>query len=393
MSSNRAARRQRKRTTPKDDFLGRLLSFFPDQVSLVGRYTNTSLGFADDGPLRVFLPDFHWMSVTCLGRYTGGYQFNGNKRLHDGAPTFATLLKVLEQVAHDGGAPLEVFQLGDRYDLWRELTTDDHGNVMEAYRRIRQDPGVSGLADRLDTLGTKYIRGNHDHWLGTIQSQIPDPGLPELETNDRKIYLTHGHRYDNIERLLPDDVQAFGVGLAPKVKPAKHDIGPFTNDNLEKINAFLTLRDKIGPHHSLYPSVRPDGALPITTAGDLTAIERTHQAYLDLTRFWHGDEDRNDFEHVNYLTFGDKILQFEQSHKNDHVLHVIGHTHHARLLVDRLPGDKPFVIMDTGGWIEDCTIRQGDGQAFRAPSAQFGTQQGNDIRLYQLGGTLPGDSN
>jgi len=51
---------------------------------------------------------------------------------------------------------------------------------------------VSGLAPRVDGLGAKYIRGNHDNLLGRIQAQIPDPAFPDLENTDGKIFLTHG---------------------------------------------------------------------------------------------------------------------------------------------------------------------------------------------------------
>ncbi len=373
----------------QDDFLDNfLLPAFPGQVSLVGKYADPALGFAENGPLRVFFPDFHWMSASCLTRYTGGYQFNGNRKLPDGTPLFATFLDVLERFTAAAGNVLEAYQLGDRYDLWRELTAEDEGNVMAAYSRIRNDPGVSGLAPRVDALGAKYIRGNHDNWLGKIEAQIPDPAFPDLESTDGKIFLTHGHRYDTVEKLLPDEVKMGGVWLCPKVKPGKHDIGPFSRSNMNGIKKFLAIRNKIGPHQGLYPTVRPDGAIPLAGSGDIAAIEQTRTTFLDLTQFWHGTDDRNDFEHISYRTFGDQILKFEQNHGNDHCLHVIGHTHHARLLVDRLPDGNPLVIMDTGGWIEDCTIRLPKGQAYRAPSAQFGVQCENEVRLYQLGGVI-----
>src|SRR5512135_1135836 len=95
--------------TDHDGFLDALLPAFPGQVFLAGRYADDALGLPDDGVLRVFLPDFHWMSIPCLQRYTGGYQFNGNLPLPDGRPLFATLLGLLESLHAAGG--LEVYQL------------------------------------------------------------------------------------------------------------------------------------------------------------------------------------------------------------------------------------------------------------------------------------------
>jgi len=37
--------------------------------------------------------------------------------------------------------------------------------------------------------------------------------------------------------------------------------------------------------------------------------------------------------------------------------------------------------MDCGAWIEKCTIQGGRSM----PSAQFGVQSGNELRVYQLG--------
>ena len=367
----------------QDSFLDQLLlPAFPGQVSLVGRYANPALGF-DEASVRIFLPDFHWMSAVCLKRYTGGYHFNGNLTIPTVGPMFAAVLGVLEKLDQP-----EIYQLGDRYDLWRELTPDDDSDVLPAYNRIRRDPDVSGLADRLDALNTQYVRGNHDHWLGKLENQVKDAGRCCIESPDGKILLRHGHRYDSIERILPDEVKVGGVWLCPTVKPSKHKVGPFSKENIKGIDDFLALREKAGPDLGLYPTVQPDGAIPITGSSDIGKIENSAETYLDLARFWHGTGGLNDFEHVSYLTFGDQIMRFEQSLRKDHCLHVIGHTHHARLLVDKLPGGRLFVILDVGGWIEDCTIRPEKIQAYRAPSAQIGVQIGNDIRLYQLGGVL-----
>ena len=58
----------------------------------------------------------------------------------------------------------------------------------------------------------------------------------------------------------------------------------------------------------------------------------------------------------------------------------------ARLLVDRLPNGSPLVLMDCGGWIENCTARPAKGPAHVVPSGQIGVQHANEVRLYQIGG-------
>jgi UDP-2,3-diacylglucosamine pyrophosphatase LpxH len=369
-----------------DSFLGELLQVFPNQVHLVARFSDAALGFDDAATLRVFLPDFHWMSRSCLERYSGGYQFTGN-RLLKGRPMFHAFVRILETVKA-ANEPLEVYQLGDRLDLWREMTKDDP-DVRVAYNRVRNDPDVQGLADRLDALEVKYIRGNHDAWLAEVEAAGGiRPSAPELTAAGDNIFLTHGHRYDNIEMILSDSLQAAFVGILPKIKPGTHATGPFSPATMKKLNGYLTLREKLKfPPDFPPPTVVPDGARLIRQAADIDVIEGQFTTFLDLRRFLHGEGIRNDFEHASYLTFGDKIFTVEQNHPRDHHVYVIGHTHHARLLVDHRPSGKLLVTMDCGGWIENCTVYNDKAkQSLIAPSAQVGVQCGNDLRIYQLGG-------
>ncbi len=369
--------------TNHNDLLQPLLAELPGQVFLVAQYSDNRLGLGNDPTLRVFLPDFHWMSAACLDRYTGGYEFNGNKQLSNGKPSFAALLGILE--AFKGSKPLEVFQLGDRFDLWRELTRSD--TLLGAYQRVRSDARVIGLATRLNDLGTRYIRGNHDAWLATLEDEdafTDPPSAGFLETANNAIYLTHGHRYDNIEQILSDDLKAVFVGLCPKIKPGTKSVGPFALKNHKSIQRFLELRRRPSFPRELYPTVRPDGARLLTSPDDIPRLQEKLITHLDVTGFSHGTGDRNDFEHISYLTFADQIRTFEFNEPSDHRIYVIGHTHHARILVDMLPSG-PLVLMDCGGWIEQCTISNSTG-THHAPSAQLGVQCGNDLRIYQLGG-------
>jgi UDP-2,3-diacylglucosamine pyrophosphatase LpxH len=360
------------------DFLSALLDAFPSQVFLAARYEG-DLELTDP-TLRVFLPDFHWMSARTLDRYSGGYQFTGNEI---GQPSLATLLGVLESLA---GA-VEIFQLGDRFDLWRELTRDD-SDVSTAYQRVRNDASVSGLASRLNALKTTYIRGNHDTWLSEVENVSfgEPPSFPEREAADKRIFITHGHRYDNIEMLLPDKLKAELVGICPKIKPTTKAVGVFTSRNRQGIDRFQKLRQKASFPRDLHPTVRPDGARHVSKLSDIDSISQSLVTALDVVTFFHGTGDRDDFEHISYLTFGGQIMTFEQNHPSDHRLYVIGHTHHARILVDKV-GGRPLVTLDCGGWIENCTVVDPKTNTIHtAPSRQVGVQCGNDVRIYQLGG-------
>ncbi len=72
-----------------DSFLDELLQAFPEPGPPRGAVRRRRTRNLTETILRVFLPDFHWMSRTCLQRYTGGYQFTGNRLLKNGAAMFS----------------------------------------------------------------------------------------------------------------------------------------------------------------------------------------------------------------------------------------------------------------------------------------------------------------
>ena len=47
---------------------------------------------------------------------------------------------------------------------------------------------------------------------------------------------------------------------------------------------------------------------------------------------------------------------------------IIGHTHHARIAVRKMPNGTPFTLIDCGAWIEKCVDADGTN-AF--PNAQI----------------------
>lgn len=375
-------------------FLKRLWEALPGQVHLVGLYSDPELGLPKDGVLRIFLPDFHWLSAKNLERYPQGYGFNGNLRLPPkGQPIFGTLLDVLEDVQEfdvpEGKTGLEVFQLGDAYDLWREMAAGEK-DAGGAYRRIRQDPSLDLIIGRLDKLSIKHVLGNHDQWLGKLDADALSLPVPETKsswsTAGERILLTHGHEYDPIEMGLPDEIQASAVRIWTNLKAGKHPVGLFSKRSRNDFLGVLKLRER-GLRKDFYPTVEPDGAFLIESEDDLAACGKSYDTYLDVSRFSRVPGSSNDFDHVDYLRYADEMAAGELNHPLDHSVHVIGHTHQARLLVDRISPGRPFVTLDCGGWIGQCKIKvKGRKQTIYVPSAQLGVQSGNDLRLYQLGG-------
>ena len=371
-----------------DQFLGRLLAAFPGQVFLAGRYADGNLQLGDDGVMRFLLPDFHWMSRERADQYTGGYRFNGNVLLPGGKPIFAAFLEVLEAGAAAG--PIKVYQLGDSYDLWREFRDADE--PLEAvFRRIYYDAVINGLIARLKNLGLILIRGNHDNWLINLPAGYPEAAAPKSEeTANGRMVLSHGHLYDSVEWLVPDDIKSWAVRLAPKVKARSHDIGFFTRKDVKDLAGFIKARDRRNDPSSFpYPTIQPRGAFLITDPADLAEIDKSYLTYLDVSIFSKRTGVRNDFDHVSAIEYADQIYVEEVNHPGRHGVHAIGHTHRARILVDRLPDGSPHVVLDCGGWIERCSVLvRPKGRPYYVPSAQFAVQFGNELRIYQLGGNF-----
>jgi UDP-2,3-diacylglucosamine pyrophosphatase LpxH len=368
-----------------DQLLSKLLADFPGQVFLAGRYRNPDLKLKEDGVMRIFIPDFHWMSQERANYYRGGYRFNGNILLPNNKPVFSAFLEILE---NDADGKFEVFQLGDSYDLWREIK-DLNESIEEIFLRIQGDPTISGLIARLKDLKTSFIQGNHDHWLVDLPSHYPESqNQKTLEVADGKIHLCHGHQYDGLEKMLPDDIKALGVLISPNAKAQSLDVGLFSRKDFQDIGSFIKLRSRSTSSSIFpFPEVKPLGAFLINGVSDLDALDKDYFTYLDVSIFYKQPEERNDFDHISFLEFADKIYIDELNHPNDHCIHVIGHTHRARLLVDVLSSGAPHVVLDCGGWIENCKIRtQPKGRPYYVPSTQFACQYGNELRIYQLGG-------
>ena len=267
-----------------DGFLEILWKQFPQQVYLVGKYDDLQLGLPEDNTLRVFIPDLHWLSKKAQDRYPEDFGFTGNNVLPDGRPLFGTFLDVLEDVrdkdAQKGSGRLEVYQLGDAFDLWREKTAAEN-DATNAYRRIRNDPVIGNLADRLDALSVNFVSGNHDHWLPqVVPTQLARRIRTEWTAARGKIRLTHGHEYSTLEMGVPDDIKAAAVHFKTNLKPSEHDIGVFSAASLSRIETIFKLRERPGFRKDFFPRVKPDGACLIEKTSDIQDISNIHVTIL-----------------------------------------------------------------------------------------------------------------
>jgi predicted phosphodiesterase len=347
-----------------NDFLETLLGRF--SVFLVNRYADPLLGFENDPTLRVFIPDLHWVSSERMTHFQD-YHFNG-------LALFPDLLEVLE--ATPG---VEVFQSGDRLDFWRQDPPDGM-DADEVFAAITEDPTIKPMNRGLQDLGATIVRGNHDSPLAAVTAGNARPEIASAAGG--RMFLTHGHIWDQVERL-PDKWKAALVIRAEHVHAGLYKVGPFPDGYEDTINILLRAR-KSDPNRT-FPIVipNPTGAVPVAGRADVEACKNMFlriDGFEDPATSAHG---RDDFHQTaGVITFGGDVrARARTAEGRKFRLFVIGHTHRARLLVDRHPDGGPLVTLDCGAWIEKCTIQGGSSM----PSAQFGVQCGNELRIYQLG--------
>jgi predicted phosphodiesterase len=348
-----------------NDFLETLLGRF--SVFLVNRYADPGLGFENDPTLRVFIPDLHWISTERMSHFQD-YHFNGLE-------LFPALLGVLEKTPG-----VEIFQSGDRLDFWRQDPPDGM-DADEVFATITTDPRIRPMHQGLQDLGTTIVRGNHDGPL-TAMTSSPEDARPEVTSAaDGKVFLTHGHIWDQIERL-PNKWKAALVIKAEHVHAGLYKVGQFPDGYEDTINILLRAR-KSEPSRT-FPIVvpPPTGAVPVTGRADVEACKNMFlriDGFEDPATSAHGRDDFH--QSAGVITFGGDVRARARTKEGRNCrLFVIGHTHRARLLVDRHPAGGPLVTLDCGAWIENCTIQGGRSM----PSAQFGVQCGNEARVYQL---------
>ena len=326
-------------------------------VRLVAALRHEQLGFPNEKDLRVFIPDVHLI---------------GEKRLIEGEFTYATnhpelLTSVLGALAglRSQAAPdetVEVYQLGDFLDLWREAPQPDEPPEVPA--RIKDDHQdlIEAFLDR--RLKTHFLLGNHDFDLYR---------WPDYAGWERRYYLPdaapgaivlHGDYFDWVERLPAPIKQIFVYLFSPRVAPSDYALGPMRALALQS-HAGRDYRTRIqlaqpAPIGSLR-SPREDGVPPewnvqregVADAANLTFLDSAYQECLKANQ------------------------EFGLSLK----VAIIGHTHHARIAVREAADGSLFTLIDCGAWIENC---QAPEDAAPSPNAQIAALSGGEARIYQL---------
>ena len=342
-----------------ETFLDGLLKDPPWRVRLVARLAHGLIKNPDRKTLYVFIPDLHLVSEKKLDNYS--YHFNRRENF------YRMLFRVQEvrDALRQKGNELEVIQLGDVYDLWRDETRkpnriiDDYVHILG--KLYRYGTGLRG----------RILIGNHDADMVGARQHYLRLFLPK-EDRGAFCLAMHGDWFDPVEKL-PDWLKRFGVVMGGKIPQAnKYPLGEIRKilrSQAERADGF---RDRIRLR---------------TTAG-LGKLRGVQHPKTELPRIlnvrW---TSRKKGKVHPYLASTRKVVHANRNREGASPawpmvrLVVIGHTHHARISVDDTTDpNHPVALMDCGAWIERYKDQKGD----KYPNCQLGVVAGNDIRIYQL---------
>ena len=187
-------------------------------VRLVAALRHERLGFPNGKDLRVFIGDVHLISEKRLieGEFT--YATNHPKLL---TSVVAALAELRSQAAQD--ETVEVYQLGDFLDLWREAPRPDQQPDVPARIKDDHEDLITAFLDR--RLRAHFLLGNHD--LDLYQ-------WPDYAGWERRYYLPdaapgvivlHGDYFDWVERLPASIKEIFVYLFAPRVAANDYMLG------------------------------------------------------------------------------------------------------------------------------------------------------------------------
>ncbi len=341
------------------------------ELRLLGRVNDPLVGNGGNArDVFLFVPDVHLLSAAARGRFR--YGFN-----HERSGLLARVLGELAALADSwddaGRHKLVTIQLGDFFDVWRELGPwGQLGSVPDDAHGALRDVLYRGVYRGRPCLKATMLLGNHD-----TQSGVPLPEVPfqlkafNRSANERPfLFATHGDAFDVLENVVPDPLQEFIVYFLGSLHPpAKYTVAAWGNAAAWVNRPPSELGDAI---------TRADHALASAGAVAVTPGDALPDRFCETVAPDHEGHRFDDF----YRAVGRAAGEYPSASALRVV--VCGHTHHAALLLCEPPGGRPLVFLDVGAWIERCTYATDAGESITEPSAQLGVVHGNDVRLYQL---------
>ncbi len=235
-------------------------------------------------------------------------------------------------------------------------------SVLESFPKIRDR--FLRIAD--DSVGAQLLLGKHDLEARQSRNFARARIVHYPPGSGGTLLITHGDKFDFVELLVPDRIAAFAVQTFGRL--AKPQTYPMAE--------LQTLRDRQTPRNQ-QAKIQGDATLagtrgvdgPLPDRFNVTEVNRTQNRKAAHSLLPNAVQTA---QHLRTVVEGDgrpiaprlKVM-------------VIGHSHHARLVVDHTTN---LVFMDCGAWIENYQV----GQQRKRPNRQLGVICGADLRIYQL---------
>jgi UDP-2,3-diacylglucosamine pyrophosphatase LpxH len=325
------------------------------EIKLVAGIRDDGLNFPNQSDLRIFIPDMHLSSAAIARDYHYGFNCND---LFVGVAGALTALRL----GRAAGETIEIYQIGDYLDLWREALEPPNDEQVAA--DIKADH--TDIVDVFESgdLGVHFLLGNHDFDLWQWADYRGwDRRMYLPDGNDPAILVMHGDYFDWME-MLPEPVKDFVVHYLARLIEAPNEVMGKIMDWNHALNHGSDFSQAI--HLPPPVVVGPGGPLPAagpyrfnvqTAGGSLPgSLKYLDQAVAECAK-------------VNAWI------------ETDLRVVVIGHTHRARIATAQTAQGKLFTLIDTGAWIETCSEVAGGPTM---PNAQITAISANEARIYQL---------
>jgi UDP-2,3-diacylglucosamine pyrophosphatase LpxH len=322
-------------------------------LRLVARYSEPAIGFPA-GRARIFIPDIHLMSVKA-GKEFPKTGFRLTKEI-------TRFLKLLAAFKNANPGELQVFQMGDIFDIWR--VRGSGGSKRKVEDIAADNAGVLELLLFGPPTGCRasILAGNHDFDLHNL-AEWNTPRFWFLNDSAAGVpdaLAIHGDCFDFAENFFPDKLQEFGVKLAKQASSGEHEL------DHEDLLRVLALNDTLPKKDQ--PIGDADAALG---AAGGTAPERFNLVPWSKTVGTVG----------KYFDAARKMAIELKPRGRDVRLVICGHSHAARIVVGDRGDGVEMALMDCGAWLGKSHF---GAAAPRRASAQVGVLVGNDARIYQL---------
>lgn len=340
---------------PQDRVLAHLTAHLQWTTRLVARLARPGVGVADSRTVTVFVPDLHLLSSRTAPKYP-----------HYGTNHEDVLVRALFALCdaraelRASGDELEVVQLGDLFDLWRERrwwhSEDPLGDVERSHVEL-----VRVLFQHPDGLRAVRIVGNHDASLRGAAGFETHRLLP---ANAPTLLVLHGHELDPREGR-PEWLSELGVWIGAHHRPNAYAVSVADVDD--------ALSEVAAKHDAFRDHLELEAPAELGTLADPRAT--THAEF--------GVGHTSSGARHPLLARARTLLRTLRTQGCTALrTMVVGHTHHARILIDDAgaeDGAEPLVLVDVGAWIENY---RADGRV--GPNGQIGVLTSDEVRIYQL---------